>query len=167
MSTPSGSSHLFGENLGRFCVFYTERKCYDPKKESSEYDLEMQISSNLWLKWKESPRHPFLGTVLQALSMLTYSEKRKLGLVCLSQTLLGFLDLLGVSIIGLVGTVAVRGIQSQTPNTNVEKILNFFHLSSLPFQKQVAVLGLFAALILILRSLFSMFISKRIMYFLS
>ena len=146
---------------------FTNGKYFEAKKESSEYALEMQLSSTLWLRWSQNQRYPLLGTVLQALSMLNHSEKRKLGLVCLAQTLLGFLDLIGVSIIGLVGTVAVQGIQSQAPNTSVEKVLNFFQLTNLPFQKQVALLGLLAALVLILRSLFSMFISKRIMYFLS
>jgi ABC-type multidrug transport system fused ATPase/permease subunit len=107
------------------------------------------------------------GPLGQALSMLDRSEKKKLGLVCITQTLLGFLDLIGVAIIGLVGTLAVKGIQSQTPTGNIARLLETLQLSNFTFQIQIAFLGLIAATILIARSLFSMFLSRRILYFLS
>jgi ABC-type multidrug transport system fused ATPase/permease subunit len=99
--------------------------------------------------------------------MLDLSEKKKLGLVCVTQTLLGFLDLLGVAIIGLVGALAVKGIQSENPSGNIAKLLETLQLSNFTFQVQVALLGLIAAAILILRSLFSMFLSRKILFFLS
>jgi len=99
--------------------------------------------------------------------MLDLSEKKKLGVVCITQTLLGFLDLVGVAIIGLVGTLAVKGIQSESPSGNIAKLLDTLQLSNFTFQLQVALLGLVAATILILRSLFSMFLSRKILFFLS
>ena len=106
------------------------------------------------------------GPLGQALSMLDRPEKKKLGLVCITQTLLGFLDLIGVAIIGLVGSLAVKGIQSQTPTGNIAKLLETLQLSSFSFQTQIALLGLVAATILIVRSLFSMFLSRKILFLL-
>jgi len=124
----------------------------------------MSKTSRIWGKKQIGFRTSPLG---QALSMLDLSEKKKLGLVCITQTLLGFLDLLGVAIIGLVGTLAVKGIQSESPSGNIAKLLETLQLSNFTFQVQVALLGLVAATILILRSLFSMFLSRKVLFFLS
>lgn len=122
---------------------------------------------NIFRIWNKKQLRWTFGPLGQALSMLDRSEKKKLGLVCMTQTLLGFLDLIGVAIIGLVGTLAVRGIQSQAPTGNIAKLLGTFKLSSFSFQMQIALLGLAAAMILIVRSLVSMFLSKKILFFLS
>lgn len=122
---------------------------------------------NVFKTWNEKQLGLTTGPLGQALSMLERSEKKKLGLVCITQTLLGFLDLIGVAIIGLVGTLAVKGIQSQTPTGNIAKLLDAIQLSSFSFQIQIALLGLVAATILIVRSLFSMFLSRKILFFLS
>jgi hypothetical protein len=81
---------------------------------------------NVFKTWDKKHFSLATGPLGQALSMLDRSEKKKLGLVCITQTLLGFLDLLGVAIIGLVGTLAVKGLQSQTPTGNSIKENSFF-----------------------------------------
>ena len=107
------------------------------------------------------------NTILRSFRVLDVKERRKLGLVAVSQTALGFLDLVGVAIIGLIGTIAVTGIQSKSPTLNVSTLLNIVNLSGFSLQIQVAVLGAAAASILVGRSLLTMYLSKRILYFLS
>lgn len=107
------------------------------------------------------------NTIIRSFRVLDRGERRKLKLVALAQTALGFLDLVGVAIIGLIGSIAVTGIQSKTPNPNITKFLTTLNISDLTLQRQVAILGSAAALILVGRSLLTMFISRKILYFLS
>lgn len=107
------------------------------------------------------------NTIIRSFRVLDQSERRKLKLVAMAQTALGILDLIGVAIIGLIGSLAVKGIQSKSPNSGIEKILELIGISELSFQYQVAVLGGIAAFILVGRSLMTMFISRKILYFLS
>ena len=59
--------------------------------------------------------------------------------------LLGFLDLLGVLLIGLVAVISINGIQSLTPGARITEVVNFLGLSEFNFQTQVAVIGSIAA----------------------
>jgi ATP-binding cassette subfamily C protein len=107
------------------------------------------------------------NTIIRSFRVLDLRERRKLKLVAIAQTALGFLDLVGVAVIGLIGSIAVTGIQSKTPNPNITKILTTLNISNLTLQRQVAILGGVAAIILVGRSLLTMFISRKILYFLS
>ena len=105
--------------------------------------------------------------IIRSFRILDKSERNKLKLVAIAQTALGFLDLIGVAIIGLIGSLAVTGIQSKTPNSSIERFLEIVNLSDLTFQRQVAILGGIAAFILVGRTLLTMLISRKILYFLS
>lgn len=105
--------------------------------------------------------------IRRCLSVFSYRDK-KLGLVIvLTNIFLGILDLLGVVAIGLVGSLAFFGISSGRTNPNVESLFNFFGLIGLSFQAQAAILTLSACLFFISRTLVSMFLSRRILHFLS
>jgi ABC-type multidrug transport system fused ATPase/permease subunit len=80
---------------------------------------------------------------------------------------LGFLDLLGVAIIGILGALAISGIQSGTPGNRVSAALDLIHIGNQPFQAQAAILGLGAAIILIGRTLLSVFFTRKTLFFLS
>ena len=80
---------------------------------------------------------------------------------------MGALDLLGVAIIGILGALAVSGVQSKQPGNRVSAVLELLGLDSFSFQKQAAILGLAAAIILIGRTLFSIFFTRRTLFFLS
>jgi len=80
---------------------------------------------------------------------------------------MGFLDLIGVLTIGVIGTLSVNGIQSKGPGPRVEEILSILRLSNLAFQKQVAILGVLASILLISRTIFSVLIIRKTMFFLS
>lgn len=107
------------------------------------------------------------NTIIRSFRVLDPSERRKLKLVAMAQTALGFLDLIGVALIGLIGSITVSGIQSKNQNENIIQLLSKLRLSELTFQRQVAIIGGVAALILVGRSLLTMFISRKILYFLS
>lgn len=106
-------------------------------------------------------------TVLKTLKILTTRDRKKILLVTIIQISLGFLDLLGIAVFGVVGALSVSGIQSLEPGNTVEFIIRNLGMESFSFQQQVALLSVGAASILILRTILSMFIMKRTFYFLS
>ena len=54
------------------------------------------------------------------------SDRRKILLISLLQTVLNLLDLVGVAIIGVIGSLAVSGLESIPPAGRVYSILEFF-----------------------------------------
>lgn len=108
-----------------------------------------------------------MSIVVDSLAMLDGSDKRKLGLVSFAQFVLGILDLVGVAIIGVLGSLAVSGIQSRTPGDRVGKVLQFLNLETITFQQQVAVLGTLAVALLLFRTVVSIVLIRRTLLFLS
>jgi ABC-type multidrug transport system fused ATPase/permease subunit len=80
---------------------------------------------------------------------------------------MSFLDLVGVAIVGLVGALSITGIQSQDPGDRVSQVLDLLHLSDRGLQYQVAFLGITAGIFFVSRSVLSVFISRRTLFFLS
>ena len=105
--------------------------------------------------------------VNQCLGLLPKSDKKKYLAVVVIQVISSLLDLLGVAIIGVIGALSVNGVQSVTAGSRISTVLNFLHLQNFSFQSQVALLGLLAAGVLIARTLFSIVLSRRILFFLS
>jgi ABC-type multidrug transport system fused ATPase/permease subunit len=83
------------------------------------------------------------------------------------QIFLSFLDLLGIALIGALGALSVNGVQSRAPGNRVSQVLEFLGIDSLTFQSQAAILAILASLILLSRTLLSMYFSRRAMLFLS
>jgi len=107
------------------------------------------------------------SVIIRSLKVLPKSDKPKVVIVALLQVFLGFLDLLGVAVIGILGALAITGIESKTPGNRVSGFLRLTHLNGVVFQKQVAILGIAAAVVLIVRTIFSVIITRRVFFFLS
>jgi ABC-type multidrug transport system fused ATPase/permease subunit len=104
---------------------------------------------------------------MRSIKVLPKADHRKIALVVALQVGLGFLDLIGVAAIGVLGALAVTGVQSSQPGNRVSAVLELLGLSNLSFQSQVAVLGLSAACILVIRTILSIIVTRKIFYFLS
>ena len=105
--------------------------------------------------------------VIRSVLLLGSQDRKKIVLVILIQILLGFLDLLGVALIGILGALAVSGVSSRAPGNRVSSVLDSLGLAELTFQNQVALLGAIAGCLLIGRTLLSVFFTRRILLFLS
>lgn len=103
----------------------------------------------------------------KCLQLLSPSDKKKLKIAVVINSLLSTLDLIGVALVGLIGVIAVQGVTSQSPGTRTLQILNTFHFQNLTLQQQTAFLGIAAATVMISRTLLSVFFTRRILYFLS
>ena len=85
----------------------------------------------------------------------------------LVQIFLSFFDLVGLAVVGVLGSLAVSGVQSSKPSTIVESFLSIVGLESAPIQTQTAILGVIAAIFLISRSLLSVVFTRQYTLFLS
>lgn len=104
--------------------------------------------------------------LVKSLSVLSKSDRKKLAVSTSFQILLSFLDLLGVAIFGVLGALAITGIESSKPGNKVTYILNLSHLNELNFKTQIIVLGATAGLILIVKTFMSMWITWKTLFFL-
>jgi len=107
------------------------------------------------------------SVISASFKILSSEDKRKLSIVTLLQILMGFLDLIGVAAVGLVAALSINGVQSRPPGIRVASLLEFLGLTDLKFQTQVAILAGLAATILIVRTLASMYFTRKIFYYLS
>lgn len=101
------------------------------------------------------------------LKLLNSRDKKVLLVISLLQILVNALDLIGIALIGMIGSLSIRGVQSQSAGNRVGKILEFLGLQEKPLQIQVVYLGSLAVLMLVSRTLISMFLAKRTLFFLS
>jgi ABC-type multidrug transport system fused ATPase/permease subunit len=99
--------------------------------------------------------------------LLSGNDKKKLYIILVLQILVSFLDVLGIALLGIVGALTVTGIQSSKPAGKVAEFINFINLSEVSFQNQVAIIGLTAAGILLLRTFISIYFSRKTLYFFS
>ena len=107
------------------------------------------------------------STSVKALRILSPADQKKILFVTLIQIFLAFLDLLGVAALGVVGALSVTGVESLKPGNRVGLVLRILGLSSFSFQAQVAFLAIGAAVILILRTILSILMTRRTYFFLS
>lgn len=99
--------------------------------------------------------------------ILTPTDRRKLIFVSVAQVGMGFLDLFGIALIGILGALAITGVQSGQPGDRVLRALRLLQLETFSFQTQVAILAIVAGILLVGRTLLSIYFTKRILYFLS
>ena len=107
------------------------------------------------------------STILKCAKVLSKSEQRKIVLVICIQLFLSVLDLVGVAIVGILGALAVRGVQSEQPGDRVNMVLKALRIKELTFQNQMFVLGILAAVILISRTMASIYLNRKTLFFLS
>ena len=112
-------------------------------------------------------KSPTLKVVTKAFDLLGPAKKKKVILVQCLQILFGLLDLLAVSLIGILGALAISGVKSEVPGNRVSAALRFLHLNHESFHAQIALLGVYAVIIFILRTVLSVIFSRRIIKFLS
>lgn len=111
-------------------------------------------------RWRSS-------TIGRSFSVLNPSDQRKILAVSVLQVCMGALDLLGVLVIGLLGALSVTGVQSSNPDSRLTSVLQLLRISNLTFQTQALILGILAVVLLIGRTLLSIFFTRRILFFFS
>jgi len=107
------------------------------------------------------------STIGRCFSVLEKNDQKKIFLVTLIQIISSLMDLFGVALIGVLGALAVSGVESGKPGGRIRGVIKFMHLTNMSFQTQVGLVGLLATFVLVGRTAFSIIFSRRTLYFLS
>ena len=103
----------------------------------------------------------------RSIQLLPAQDRIRLIQISIIQLSLGLLDLIGVTLIGILGALSISGVQSQASGSRVNTALSLMRIQHFSFQVQVAILGCLAATFLIARTLISVFFSRKILFYLS
>jgi ABC-type multidrug transport system fused ATPase/permease subunit len=106
-------------------------------------------------------------SVRSALRLLSRRDRRLLGAAIAIQMATSLLDLIGVVLMGLVAALAVTVVQSQPPPLLVERVTDLLGLNGRSAQELVVIFGLAAAFVLLLKSVVSSYLLRRVLRFLA
>ncbi len=99
--------------------------------------------------------------------LLTKKDIFKLRVLFVFQLLSSLFDLLGIFLIGMIGSLTINGIQSRNQSPRIESILNLMNLDNLTFQTQIGILGCLTGIVFILRTFLSLYFTKLTLNFLA
>lgn len=104
---------------------------------------------------------------LNAMRIFNKRDKAKIVSISIIQIGLNILDLAGVVLIGLVGALAINGTSSRPPGDRVQTVLNFLNLDKFNLQTQVTYIAVLASLMLVIKTVFSVYFTRKILFFLN
>jgi ABC-type multidrug transport system fused ATPase/permease subunit len=107
------------------------------------------------------------NVLLRCLRILPKSDHKKLPFLIVLQVVLALVDLIAVGIIGVIAALSISSIQSSPQNSQIVEILEFMGILDFDLQSQATILGLLAASLLIFRTLTSVYITRKTLFFLS
>lgn len=106
------------------------------------------------------------STLYRSFQLLSAQDKRRLGIAVAVQSSIAVLDLIGVALIGILGIIGVSGFGVQQSPKSVQTITSFLNLDSRNVQTQATVLALIAAFVLTSRTVLTIILNKKILFFL-
>jgi ABC-type multidrug transport system fused ATPase/permease subunit len=109
----------------------------------------------------------FVADLKKIISLFDSKDRLKLFLTTIIQIFLSIFDLVGLVLIGLLGTVIISGFQSSSIGNREAYILGLFSLETMNIQSRVAVLGLIIAVIFSTKTICSIYLTKKSLYFVS
>jgi ABC-type multidrug transport system fused ATPase/permease subunit len=115
---------------------------------------------NLGLYWHTT-------TISRAISILSRKDQQKIFAISLLQVLMSGLDLLGVVAVGLLGALAINGLQSESQGDRVGEVMKILQIHDLPIQTQCVILGISAVVFFVGKTILSIFFTRKILFFLS
>jgi ABC-type multidrug transport system fused ATPase/permease subunit len=108
-----------------------------------------------------------IESVKASLSLLTKRDRNLFGLATLAQMALSLLDLAGIALIGAIGVVAVSGIDPNALPETINVWKERFGLGGLTASQLIGLLAASAVVLLLLKTLLSALITRRMLHFLA
>ena len=105
--------------------------------------------------------------IKKVLKLLSKRDRSRLILVLIINTLLAFLDLIGVALIGVATASLIRGLQSLDAGNQVSKFLELFNLDGLPQKTLLMLLVTSAVFFFILKTLLSVYFFRKTLKYMS
>lgn len=107
------------------------------------------------------------STLARCVGILSVRERQKFLVISVIQVALSALDLLGVALLGILGALAISGVESHSPGNRVSGAIRFFGMNHLHLQSQALLLAILAGIALTTRTILSIFFTRRTLFFLS
>jgi ABC-type multidrug transport system fused ATPase/permease subunit len=101
------------------------------------------------------------------IKLLAKRDRILLIMVLFTTIFLAFLDLFGVLLIGVIGSLSLTGLGSGQIGNRVSRVLRFFGMDDLNLETQVIVFGLFAAASLIIKTLLTLILVRKTLSFMA
>ena len=108
-----------------------------------------------------------LIAIKRSLTVFGRKEKRKIFYVLIIQVILAGLDLVGVVILGLLGSRVISGTANQPTGNRTAEALTLLNLIDKPLRTQVFYLGLIAFIVFSFKTACSLVLTRRSVFFLS
>lgn len=99
--------------------------------------------------------------------LFNLQEKLKILAVLVVQVLFGLIDLISLILIGLMASIATLGVSSTPAGGMTLRLVEALKLDSMTTRDQIAILALLSAGLLVLKSISTLYFSRKITYFLS
>jgi ABC-type multidrug transport system fused ATPase/permease subunit len=109
-----------------------------------------------------------IGQILsRSVKVLSETDKYKIISVVVIQITFGILDLVGVALVGMLGALAITGVQAREPGNRVTSVLTFLGIENNSLQTQAMLIGILAAVLLISKTLLSVIFVRKTVFFLA
>lgn len=109
----------------------------------------------------------FIKDIQKSFRLLERSARTKLLLAALLQVLLGVLDLVGVALSGITGSLVASSLLRQSIPSFVQKLLNYLHLEGQDPATNILIVSFLALLFFLAKSLLAIYFSRRVFHFLA
>lgn len=106
-------------------------------------------------------------SIILSINLLSTRDQVRLIVVTLITLFLAILDLFGVLLIGVIGSLSITGISTGQAGERVSIVLRLFSLDKLDFELQVILVGLMAAFLLLSKTLLSFILVRSTLYFMA
>jgi len=93
-------------------------------------------------------------------------DRQKIIFVAFLQVTLSLADLIGVALTGILGALAITGIESRKQGSRISQVLELLKIGSYSLQTQAMILAILTTLILLGRTIFSLFLTRKMVFFL-
>lgn len=107
------------------------------------------------------------NSIRMSLRLLSTRDRKLVYSVIAVTIFFGLMDLVGVMLIGAIGSLSVTGVSSGQTGNRVGRLLQSLNIETYSLQTQVGILGTIAALTLISKTILSLIFTKKSLFFLA
>jgi ABC-type multidrug transport system fused ATPase/permease subunit len=118
-------------------------------------------------KIKKGERSLIKSDLKKIFGLFSKRDQKILTASIIAQFALALLDLVAVGLIGAIGSLAIRGLSASGPGDQVSILLRVLSIENLDFQSQILILGLLAASLLVFKTLSSIYLTRKTLFFIS
>ena len=117
--------------------------------------------------WRRHIKKYQLSDYYRASRLLAAGDRKRLALISLVQVFSATLDIIGIMLIGLVGTMTVSALKSENQSNLAKNAIELLRIEKLDPAQQAMFLVSLAVVTLVTRTLFSAYFTKKILHYFS